>query len=289
MAFFKFRVPGAKAAGGKEASAPAESVDVMRRRARHRLIGAFVLVMAAVIGFPLVFDTQPRPVAIDVTIQIPDRAKTGPLQLPASAAQPASVAGKLADPDVAAVAASRPASGTQQQVAAPASLDPKEELVTSNSGPKVAPPSVKGESAAIKPIEKNPPEAAKAEIREVAKPEVKAEVKPLPKPQADDGARARALLEGRSPSKVAPASAAAAAVESGRFIVQIGAFADSDKARETRMKVERAGLTTYTQVVETPEGKRTRVRVGPFTNRAEADNAAAKIRALDLPAAILTL
>ena len=55
------------------------------------------------------------------------------------------------------------------------------------------------------------------------------------------------------------------------------------------MKIERAGLTTYTQVVETPEGKRTRVRVGPFTNRAEADNAAAKIRALDLPAAILTL
>ena len=78
-------------------------------------------------------------------------------------------------------------------------------------------------------------------------------------------------------------------MESGRFIVQIGAFADSDKARETRMKVERAGLTTYTQVVETPEGKRTRVRVGPFTNRAEADKAAAKIRALDLPAAILTL
>ena len=77
--------------------------------------------------------------------------------------------------------------------------------------------------------------------------------------------------------------------DSGRFIVQVGAFADAAKAKETRLKVERAGLTTYIHVAETPEGKRTRVRVGPFSNRADAEKAAAKIRGLDLPAAILTL
>ncbi len=38
-----------------------ESVDDMRRRARHRLIGAAVLVALGVIGFPILFDTQPRP------------------------------------------------------------------------------------------------------------------------------------------------------------------------------------------------------------------------------------
>mgnify|MGYP000662133485 CR=1 FL=1 len=80
-----------------------------------------------------------------------------------------------------------------------------------------------------------------------------------------------------------------AASDSGRFIVQVGAFADAAKAKETRLKVERAGLTTYIHVAETPEGKRTRVRVGPFSNRADAEKAAAKIRGLDLPAAILTL
>ena len=43
----------------------------MRKRARHRLIGAGVLVLIGVIGFPLLFDTQPRPIAVDIPIEIP--------------------------------------------------------------------------------------------------------------------------------------------------------------------------------------------------------------------------
>ena len=62
-----------------------------------------------------------------------------------------------------------------------------------------------------------------------------------------------------------------------------------DKAREVRLKLERAGIKTYTQVVETADGKRIRVRVGPFQGRAEADKAAAKIKALNLPVSILQL
>jgi DedD protein len=42
-------------------------------------------------------------------------------------------------------------------------------------------------------------------------------------------------------------------------------------------------------VSDSKEGKRTRVRVGPFANKAEADQAALKIKALDLPATILSL
>lgn len=99
----------------------------------------------------------------------------------------------------------------------------------------------------------------------------------------DEAERARALLEGRSvPSKPA-------AADDGRFIVQIGAYAEADKAREVRLKLERAGIKTYTQVAETPDGKRIRVRVGPFQGRADADKAAAKIKALNLPVSILQL
>ena len=82
------------------------------------------------------------------------------------------------------------------------------------------------------------------------------------------------------------ASAPAGAV---RYVVQVGAFSDVVKAREARIKLESAGLKTYTQVVTPKEGKRIRVRVGPFENKAEADKAAAKIKKLDLPAAILEL
>ena len=71
--------------------------------------------------------------------------------------------------------------------------------------------------------------------------------------------------------------------------MQVGAFADSDKAQEVRLKLEKAGLKTYTQVADTKDGKRIRVRVGPFASKAEADKAAGKIKSLDLPASILTL
>ena len=94
MAFFKFRWPGGaepqadsnKGARRSRAAAQAESIDDMRRRARHRLIGAAVLVLAGVVGFPLVFDTQPRPVAVDVAIDIPDRNKVAPLAVPGKGA-----------------------------------------------------------------------------------------------------------------------------------------------------------------------------------------------------------
>ena len=88
MSFFKFRQGGADAPAaptpgkkprGKAAAAPTESVEVMRRRARHRLIGSVVLVLAAIVGFPLVFDTTPRPVSGDIAIEIPSKDVTAPL------------------------------------------------------------------------------------------------------------------------------------------------------------------------------------------------------------------
>jgi DedD protein len=56
-----------------------------------------------------------------------------------------------------------------------------------------------------------------------------------------------------------------------------------------RLKLERAGLKTYTHVAETPDGKRIRVRLGPFASKSEAEKAAVRVKALGLPAAVLTL
>jgi DedD protein len=255
MAFFKFRKAGDDLAASPRQS---ESIEAMRRRARHRLIGAAVLVLAGVIGFPLLFDTQPRPVAVDIPIEIPDRNKVKPLALPRAEVQgvvtpapAASVPPAVAPPVVAAAPAPEPAPAPE--AAAP-----------------VAPP----KTAEAKPERKA---EAKSEPKAVARPE------PVKAATSDDGAKARALLEGKP-----PAESGAAAAE-GRFVVQVGAFADAAKAREARLRVEKAGLKTYTHVAETKDGKRIRVRVGPFATRGEADKAAEKIKGLDLPAAILTL
>lgn len=74
-----------------------------------------------------------------------------------------------------------------------------------------------------------------------------------------------------------------------RYVVQVGAFADDVRAQEVRVKVERTGLKTYTHLADTKEGRRTRVRVGPFATKAEAERVAETIRRLDLPATVLTL
>ena len=87
MPFFKIRSAGQKGADEPTPRrGPAESVEVLRRRARHRLIGAALLVLVGIVGFPLLFDTQPRPIPVDIPIEIPDKNKVKPLALPSEAA-----------------------------------------------------------------------------------------------------------------------------------------------------------------------------------------------------------
>jgi len=284
MAFFKFRWPGSsepkgdasKPARRSRGSAQAESIEEMRRRARHRLIGAAVLVLAGVVGFPLVFDTQPRPVAVNVAIDIPDRNKTAPLTPPQKGATTADAAPQAVVP---------PAAG----------LDDGEEVVSSRATRSDATPQAQPRAQAEPKAPSEAKPETKAEAKPPAKPDPKPEAKPEPKtdqkPEAkparadDDAARARALLEGRPQAQAASPTA----TDQGRFIVQVGAFADADKVREVRERLERSGLKTYTQVVDTKDGKRTRVRLGPFDSRVEADKAVGRVKGAGLSASVLTL
>lgn len=258
MAFFKLRLPGrfSSTQTGADAlsNAPAESVEVIRKRARHRLMGSVVLVLGAVVGLPLLFDSQPRPVAIDTPIVIPDRNQASPLSATSGSAKTGAIKEGLAQDQ--AIAASQ-TGVAKSAVNNPAGLDPHEEVVTKDS---------------------------KAEVRQEPKPELKAEAKPEPKsennPDAKEAAKAKALLDG----KEAPNSGDAV-----RSVVQVGAYADLAKAKEVRAKLESAGFKTYTQEIDTKDGKRIRVRVGPFATKEEADKTAEKIRKLNLQTSVLKL
>ncbi len=251
MAFFKFRKKGD---GQPAAPAQPESIEAMRRRAKYRLIGATVLVLIGVIAFPLMFDKQPRPIAVDLSIEIPDRNKVKPLTIPVTTAMQVDKPENAASaPTSAPTPAVKPII-EEEVILAPATKTPD----------------------AVKPVTKTEP---KTEPKPVEKP---AEKPAPPTPKANEAAKAQALLEGREPEQKTDAS-------EGRYVVQVGAFADATRAREVRLKVEQAGLKTYTQVAETKDGRRIRVRVGPFAVKTDADKAAEKIKKLDLPAAILTL
>jgi DedD protein len=287
MAWFKFGKQD-DSSSKTLADAPVESVESLRARAKRRLIGSLVLVLTAVIGFPLLFDTQPRPVLVDVPIEIPDKNKVAPLKPP--------VASSPSTPSTPAPAA---------RVDEKASLQAKEEIVPPgpvsppvlkpnqpSAGMNSAPSATKTVATPVAPSVTEKAAADKAAADAAAKEKAAKDKATADKAAKDkaaaEAARAKALLEGKAPTPAASAAAVSNAAGE-RFIVQFGSFAEEGKAREARQKVERAGLKTYAQVAETSEGKRHRVRVGPFPTRAEAEKAASKIKSLDLPAAILTL
>lgn len=283
MAFFKFRK------GGDEQPTPpsaTESVEVMRKRARHRLIGAAVLVLLGVIGFPLLFDSQPRPIAVDIPIEIPDKAKVAPLGAPPVAAASSSAPSQVSGGSIGGATPAPAASAVAKPEAKP---EPKAETIITESKPVP--------KAEVKPVAKPEPKPeAKAEAKPVAKPESKPAEKAADKTaaKAADAAKAQALLDGKPAAKpvAKPAETkteAKVSASDGRFVVQVGAYVEAAKLREARQKVESAGFKTYTQVVGTKDAQRTRVRIGPFANKAEAQKAADKLKKLNLPAAILEL
>ena len=227
MAFFKSRSSGNSSADDKNAdSLAAQSLDTLRRQARHRLIGTTVLVLLAVIGFPLVFDTKPREVAADIRIDMPDKDAVRSSQAPTP------------PPSVVPAPAPVPVADTET---------PSEQKAAELVPKSVVPPSVMPEKI----------QQAMAKEEEV-----------LSKP--DPGSE----KSGDS----AP-----------RFIVQVGAFAEESKSREVRAKLEKAGIKTYTHNAQTKEGKRIRVRVGPFATKEEAQKTADKIKSLQLSASVLTI
>ena len=245
-----------KTASTDDRPAPAAepgSVQTARIHARRRLAGALVLLLVGVAVFPVLFETQPRPIAVDTPIVMPTR-DTAPAARGSAAPAPVNVlpadAGIEGPAALPASAASEPVPTRLAQVQAQADAPAAPPTVA--SAPKAARPAVPA-----------------------AKPAAAAS-------RPDDGARARALLEART-------AASAPAAASLRFVVQAGAYSEPGALREARQKVEKLGLKTYTQVIESDSGKRTRVRVGPFATRQEAEAVAAKVKAAGVQASVLAL
>jgi len=258
LPFLRSKDPVAERGPRNPVADDSAALEAARTRARRRLIGALVLLVAGVIGFPLLFETQPRPLPVDTPIEVRPRDL---IAAPAPAPSPP-------------VVPAPPPDAGAEMAAAPATTDavrPDEPALGAASAPAASPPPPTAGSAPLAP-----PPTVSAEAS--AKPSAQvAAAAPAPRP--DDGARARALLEGAGTPDPA----------SSRFVVQVGAYSDPVALRDARQRVERLGLKTYTQVVETAAGKRTRVRIGPFASRQEADTAAARIKGAGMPANVLAL
>jgi DedD protein len=253
-----------------------------KKRARRRLVGAIALALAAAVGLPMLLDSEPKPLAGDIAIQIPAKDKAAPLPVPA--AGKAVSAADSVDKDEEVVDAPPAANAPKTAVAA---AQPDTVTAPKPEAPKPAP------KVEHKPEPK--PEPAKPEHRDVPKPEHKETPKPEhkePKPETrlaekdkpakshDDAARALAILEGKPAEKEK-------AAESGsqRFVLQVAALSSQEKAAEVQAKLREAGISSYTQKTTTPSGELIRVRVGPL-NKEDAEKVRAKLGRLGLSGAM---
>ncbi|MCD9124616.1 SPOR domain-containing protein [Luteimonas fraxinea] len=75
-----------------------------------------------------------------------------------------------------------------------------------------------------------------------------------------------------------PAPPAAAPTSGTGFIVQLGAFSNAAEANRLRDRLRGAGITAFTDSVDTDKGRLTRVKAGPVASRGEADQLKTRVR-----------
>lgn len=260
------------------AADPIDPVLPEKQRARRRLIGAVALVLAAVIGLPMILDPEPKPLPADISIDIPAKDKAKPA---APATAPASASLDQREEIV------TPDSAAPPVAAKPATPAPGAAAVAGAAGAAMAAktdaakPESKADGKAADPKAADPKADAKADTKALSKEPAEAKGKSDTKSDSKDAAhksdkledsRARAILDGRD----------AQTEKHESYMVQVAALASADKVRELQNKLKAAGIKSTTQKVATQSGERIRVRVGPLQSRAEAEKMRARLNKLGL-------
>lgn len=226
----------------------------MRTKARHRLIGAVVLVLTAIVVVPILLTDHSEP-------EVEQQVSVIPSIIPPSEEQ------------------YRLSESLEQPVFTDRidhSSDPG--LIESQPEPVEELPLAVGDT--IPPVEPapTPPAEPVKEPKPEPKPKPKPEPKPTPSQRTDDGSVALALLEGRvPPSKPTPTERA----QQGSVVVQVGAYSSQSDAEARRAKLASSGVSNAFVETATVSGKPAyRLRVGPFPSRQAAQAAQARLRSL---------
>ena len=220
-----------------EAEELALTEDPEQQRARHRLIGAAVLVLIAVIGLPRILDNKPKASSNDIAVNI----VTG---LPIPGTEPKAEEKPKAEVPI------EPAKETPKVAAAPAPEVKPEAKVETKADTKPAAPAVnKSGTLGL---------AAGEEVVAAASP------KADPKPKAEDAPK--------------PSTSG-----SGKYVIQIGAFASEERAKGWIAKLKDQKIPNYVLNKTGSDGARLYVlRAGPYTDKDAAEAAEKKIKAMGL-------
>lgn len=222
----------------------------LKKRSRRRLVGAAALALVAAIILPMVMDDEPGLPAQDIQVSIPDREADSLLARPIAGRPTA-----IDDIEVAPAPVEQPP--LDSGAAAPdARADAAESEMTD---PRAADRdgSAGLEAPGVQPVPQAPapaPPATRAPAPSAASAD-------------EEAARVRAILEGR-----------AAAGVSQSFFVQVGAFSEASKAVSLSDDLKGRGFSAFTESA----GAVTRVRLGPFPSRSEAQRAVERLSTLGI-------
>ncbi|WAW10794.1 SPOR domain-containing protein [Oxalobacter vibrioformis] len=250
-------------AGRKKPGKPADVDDPIlpeKKRARRRLVGAVTITLAAIIVLPMIFDSEPQTVSQDLLIDIPSRDK------PSQTVSREPVKKKAEEKPAVVAGSDKPAGDSSTPVAS----DKK------NTTAKLA----ADDKTDTKPVAKTD---VKPESKPDAKPESKSDTKTDTAKKTDDPI-GQLIAQQQTDAKAADAKAD----EQGKFVIQVAAVSSQDKAKELQDRLQKAGLTSYTQKVALKDGgERIRIRIGPLPTRMEVNSTCAKLSQLKLPCTLV--
>jgi DedD protein len=225
-----------------EAEELALTEDPEQQRARHRLIGAAVLVLIAVVGLPRILDSKPKSSPNDIAVNI---------------------------------VTSLPIPGAETKAETKPEEKPKAEVV--------AEPAKEAAKVGVTPLPETKPEA---------KSEAKAENKPLAPAANKSGvlglAAGEEVVAAATPKADAKpltddASKPAITNGSGKYVIQIGAFASEERAKGWIAKLKDQKVPYYVSTRTGSDGvKLYLLRAGPYTDKEAAEAAEKKIKAMGL-------
>lgn len=268
-----------------------EELILLRKRARRRLVGAVVLVTIATVVLWNVVGRLPEQQMKPESIEVLGASAPAASHADASA-------GAAVLPPMAQAASAPQAASAGLAEARPSAKPGATELAANLSTMTPAAPAVQPAPAAKPEVKPEPKPEAKTETKPKAehkpepkpakpehkKPDIKLEEKPARKPDP------AAILEGRFDSLDKPAAKKEepAAKAEGKSVIQLAALSDPDKADALKSKLSSIGVTAHFSKVQTSKGEVTRVRVGPFNSRAEAQATLQKLAKAGVNGIIVT-
>ena len=137
------------------------------------------------------------------------------------------------------------------------------------------PPPSSASSAGESTVEYAPPPANTTVEPSASEEEAAPAASPEPVREEPAPAASRPVASPPPAKPAEPASKPAPAQQSVTYTVQIGVFSDKANVQKVQSRISELGLKSYTEQVKNS----TRVRVGSFASRAEADAVAAKLTA----------